>query len=54
MAVIANGLLGVLVLAQLKWHWLIYLASPWMITFPAAMILFALVLSRPKRLPLAT
>lgn len=47
MALIANGLLGVVIIAQLKWHWLIYLASPWMITFPAAMILLALTLSRP-------
>lgn len=54
LALIANGLLAVVILGQLKWRWLIYLASPWMITFPAAMILLALTLSRPKRTPLGT
>ena len=41
-ALIANGLLGPLIFGQIAWPWLIYLASPWIVVFPAAMILLAL------------
>jgi hypothetical protein len=46
-ALIANGVMAIPVFGQLKWPWLLYAASPWIVTFPAAMILLALVLSRP-------
>lgn len=38
-ALIANALLAPLLLGQLAWPWLIYVASPWIVTFPASMIL---------------
>jgi hypothetical protein len=46
-ALTANGLLGPLILAQLAWPWLIYAASPWLLIFPAAMILLARVYAAP-------
>jgi hypothetical protein len=46
LSLVANGLLGPIILAQLAWPWLIYAASPWIATFPAAMILLALTFAR--------
>jgi hypothetical protein len=46
-ALIANGVLGPMIFGQIVWPWLIYLATPWIVVFPAAMILLALVLARP-------
>jgi hypothetical protein len=45
---VANGLLGPLILGQIVWPWLIYLASAWIVVFPAAMILLALELAKPS------
>lgn len=44
---VANGLVGPFILAQLAWPWLIYLASPWAVLFPAAMVLLARTLAEP-------
>jgi hypothetical protein len=38
---VANGFLGAIIFAELVWPWLIYAASPWLVTFPAAMVLLA-------------
>jgi len=46
-ALIANGLLGPLIFGQIVWPRLIYLASAWIVVFPAAMILLALDFGRP-------
>jgi hypothetical protein len=44
---IANAALGPLILGQLLWPALIYAASPWLVTFPASMLLLARELARP-------
>ncbi|MBI1179617.1 MAG: hypothetical protein GC201_03605 [Alphaproteobacteria bacterium] len=43
-ALVANGLVGIPIFGQLAWPELLYAASPWIVTFPAAMILLALEL----------
>lgn len=52
-ALIANGVLGPIILAQLLWPSLIYVASPWLVTFPASMFLLAREFARPCK-PLAS
>jgi hypothetical protein len=42
-ALIANGALAPFLLAQLAWPALIYVGALWLVTFPSAMILLALV-----------
>lgn len=37
-----NGLLAPAIFLQLFWPWLIWLASPWLVVFPFAMLLLAL------------
>lgn len=44
---IANGVLGPIIFGELLWPSLIYAASPWLITFPASMLLLARELARP-------
>lgn len=51
LALIVNGLLAPLIFGQLLWPWLIYAASPWIVTFPLAMLLLARVLSAPAQAP---
>lgn len=41
-ALAANGVLGVPIFLQLAWPQLIWVAAPWMVTFPVAMALVAL------------
>jgi hypothetical protein len=47
-SLIANAALGPVLLAQLAWPVLIYVASPWVVVFPASMICLARVLSAPE------
>jgi hypothetical protein len=42
-ALIANGILGPIILAELAWPKLIYVAAAWLVTFPLAMIQLARV-----------
>lgn len=48
-ALVANGALAPVLLAELAWPWLIWLASPWIVVLPAAMILLAIELG--ERIP---
>jgi hypothetical protein len=50
-ALIANGVLGPIIFAELAWHWLLYVAAAWLVTFPAAMILLARVFTVNTTLP---
>ncbi len=45
-ALMANGVLALPIVAQLAWPQFIWLAAPWLVTFPAAMILLAGVFAR--------
>ncbi len=47
-ALLANGAFAPLLIGQLAWPWLIYIAALWIVTFPAAMILLALEFRRPR------
>ncbi|MDR3513528.1 MAG: hypothetical protein P4L73_17980 [Caulobacteraceae bacterium] len=49
-ALIVNGVLGLAIFGQPAWPWLIYVASPWIVVFPAAMVLLARGLAEPDRL----
>ncbi|MBL8174517.1 MAG: hypothetical protein JNK48_07605 [Bryobacterales bacterium] len=40
---LANGLLAPFIALQMFWHWLIWVASAWAITFPGAMVALAFV-----------
>jgi hypothetical protein len=44
---IANGALAPVIFGQLVWPALIYVASPWLVTFPGSMVLLARELARP-------
>ena len=48
-ALIANGTLAPVILGQLLWPVLIYMASPWLVTFPASMLLLARELATPAQ-----
>lgn len=43
---IANGLLVPFIALQMYWHWLIWIAALWAVTFPAAMIAVAMLFRR--------
>jgi hypothetical protein len=45
-ALVANGVMAIPVFGQLAWPWLLYAASPWIVTFPTAMILLTRVFAR--------
>jgi hypothetical protein len=50
-SLIANGLIAPFLLLQNYWHWLLWIASAWAITFPAATWSLALLFRRTAPLP---
>jgi hypothetical protein len=50
---IANGLLLPFLLLQIYWHWLIWIAALWAVTFPGATWTLALMFRRDERAALA-
>ncbi|NVN85667.1 MAG: hypothetical protein HXX15_06210 [Rhodopseudomonas sp.] len=48
-ALIVNGLFAPMILGQLAWPWLVYAVAPWIVSFPASMLLLAMVLRLPPQ-----
>jgi len=49
---IANGLILPFLALQMYWHWLIWIASLWAITFPGATWTLAILFRRMKTRPI--